>query len=102
MAVRRIPSLHLPRTEARYLVGSMTYRVVWEQVYGMLRQLASPESRAFTAYARDDTAIYGAALYLPDRIMHLYKCRPPPPSDFMQPWDRSCIVSYGGGWYIEA
>ena len=74
MAVWRIPSLHLSRTEARYLVGSMTYGVVWEQVYGMLRQLALPESRAFTAYTGDDTAIHGAACYLPDRIGHLYKC----------------------------
>ena len=77
MPVWRIWSLHLSRTEARYLVGSMTYVVVWEQVYGMLRQLASPESRAFTAYT------YGAACYLPDRIGHLYKCRPSPPSDIM-------------------
>ena len=84
MAVWRIRSLHLFRTEARYLVGSMMYGVVWEQVYGMLRQLALPESRAFTAYTGDNTAIYGAAYYLPDRIGHLYKCRPPPPSDIMQ------------------
>ena len=46
------------------------------------------ESRAFTAYTGDNTAIYGAACYLPDRIGHLYKCRPPPPSDIMQPGDR--------------
>ena len=78
MAVSRIRSLHLSRTESRYLVGSMTYGVVWDQVYGMLRQLALPESRAFTAYAGDDTAINGAACYLPDRIGHLIKCRPPP------------------------
>ena len=70
MAVWWIRSLHLSRTKARYLVGSMTYGVVWEQVYGMLRQLALPESRAFTAYTGDDTAIYGAACYLPDRIGH--------------------------------
>ena len=69
-------------------MGSMTYGVVWEQVYGMLRQLALPESRAFTAYTGDDTAIHGAACYLPDGIGHLYKCRPPPPSDIMQPGDR--------------
>ena len=49
MAVWRIRSLQLSRTEARYLVGSTTYGVVWEQVYGMLWKLASPESRAFTA-----------------------------------------------------
>ena len=30
-AVWWIQSLHLSRTEARYLVGSMTYGVVWEQ-----------------------------------------------------------------------
>ena len=42
-------------------MGSMTYGVVWEQVYGMLRQLALPESRAFTSYTRDDTAIHGVA-----------------------------------------
>ena len=88
IAVWRIRSLHLSRTEARYLVGSMTYGVVWEQLYGMLRQLASPESRAFTAFTADNTAILGAACYLPYRIAHLYKCQPPPPSDIMQPGDR--------------
>ena len=88
LAVWRIRSLHLPRTELRYLVGSMTYGVVWDQVYGMLRQLALPESRALTAYTGDDTAINGAACYLPDRIGHLFKCRPPPDSDIMQPGDQ--------------
>ena len=88
IAVWRIRSLHVFRTEARYLVGSMTYGVVWDRVYGMLRKLALPESRAFTAYMGDDTAINGAACYLPDRIGHLFKCRPPPPSDIMQPGDR--------------
>ena len=33
------------------------YGVVWEQVYNMLRQLALPESRAFTAYTEDDTVV---------------------------------------------
>ena len=61
MAVWRIQSLHLSRREARYLVGSMTYSVVWDQVYSMFRQLALPESRAFTAHTGDDTAIHGAA-----------------------------------------
>ena len=88
MGVWRIRSLHLSRTESRYLVGSMTYGVVWDQVDGTLRQLALPESRAFTAYTGDDTAIHGAACYLPDRIGHLYKCRPTPASDIMQPGDR--------------
>ena len=88
MAVRRIRALHFSRTESRYLVGSMTYGVVWDQVYGMLRQLALPESRAFTAYTGDDAAINGAAGYLPDRIGHLFKCGPPPPSDIMQLGDR--------------
>ena len=88
IAVWRIRSLHLCRTESRYLVGSMTYGVVWDQVYSMLRRLALPESRAFSAYTGDDTAIHGAACYLPDRMGHLYKCRPPPPSDTMQPRDR--------------
>ena len=91
MAVWRIRSLHLSRTEYRYLVGSMTYRVVWDKVYGMLRQLALPESRAFTAYTGDDAAINGAACYLPDRIGHLFKCRPPPPSAIMQPGTDGCI-----------
>ena len=50
--------------------------------------LALPESRAFTACTGDDTAINRAACYLPDRIGHLYKCRPPPPSDIMQPGDQ--------------
>ena len=40
MAVWRIRSLHLPRTESRYLVGRMTYGVVWDQVYGMQRSRA--------------------------------------------------------------
>ena len=88
MAVWRIRSLHLFRAESRYLVGSMTYGVVWDQVYGMLRQLAVLESRAFTAYTGDDTANHGAACYLPDRIGHLFKCRPPPTSDIMQPRDQ--------------
>ena len=88
MAVWRICSLHLCRTKARYLVGSMTYGVVWDRVYGMLRQLALPQSQAFTAYTGHDTAIHGAACYLPDRIGHLYECGPPPPSDILQPWYR--------------
>ena len=103
MAVWRIRSLHLSRIGARYLVGSMTYSVVWDQVYEILRQLALSESRAFTAYTGDDTAIHGAACYLPDRIGHLYKCRPP------RPWDNhaargptAALVAYRGGWYIEA
>ena len=88
MAVWRIQSLHLSRTESWYPVGSMTYDVVWDQVYGMLRQLALPECRVFTAYTGEDTAINGAACYLPDRIGHLFKCRSPRPSDIMQPGDR--------------
>ena len=87
MAVWRIWSLHLSRTEARCLVGSMTHGVVWDQVYNMLRQLALPESPAFTTYTGDDTTIHGAACYLPDRIGHLYKCPQTPPSDIMQPGD---------------
>ena len=79
MGFWRIRLLHLSRPESRYLVGRMTYGVVWDHVYGMLQRLALPESRAFTAYMGDDTAIHGAACYLPDRIGHLYKCRPPPP-----------------------
>ena len=71
MLVWRIRSLHLSRTKARYLVGSMTYGVVWEHVYSMLQQLALPESRAFIAYTGDDTAIHGAACYLADRISHV-------------------------------
>ena len=67
-------SLHLSRTEARYLVGSLTYGVVLEHVYGMLQQLALPVSWVVTAYTGDDTAIYGAARYLADRIGHLHKC----------------------------
>ena len=44
MALWQIRSLHLFSTHAPYLVGTMTYRVVCEQVYGMLWQLALPES----------------------------------------------------------
>ena len=87
-AIWGIRSLHLSGTESQYLVGSMKYGVVWDQMYGMLRQLALPGSRAFTAYTGDDTTIYSAACYLPERICHLYKCRPPPASDIMQPGDR--------------
>ena len=65
----------------------MTYGVVLEKVYGMLRQLALPESRAFTAYRGDNMAIHGAVCYLPDHITHLCKCHPPPPSDSMPPGD---------------
>ena len=86
MAVRRMRSLQLSTTEARYVVGSMKYGVVWEQVYSTLRELASPESRAFTAYTGDDAAICGTACYLPDRIGDLYKCRPFPPSDQRLHW----------------
>ena len=52
MAVGRIRSLHLSRTESRYLVGSMTYGVVWDQVYGMLRQLALPVPGVHCLYGR--------------------------------------------------
>ena len=55
----------------------------------MLRQLVLPESWAFMPIqAMTQPSIHGAACYLPDRIGHLYKCRPPPPSDIMQPGDR--------------
>ena len=109
VAVWRIRSLHLSRTEARNLVGSMTYGVVWEQVYGMLRRLASPEFRAFTTYSGENRAIYGAACYLADRIVQLYKFRPPPPSDIMQPGDRrlhSLSLAVDGtsmhhAWYVH-
>ena len=87
LAIWRIRWLHLSRTEARYLIGSMSSGVVWEHVYGMLQRLALPESEAFTTYTGDNTAIHGAACYLPDRIGHLYKSAPPPPSDLMQPGD---------------
>ena len=66
----------------------MIYNVVWDLVYSMLQQLALPESRVLTTYTGDDTAIHGAAHYLLGRIGHLYKSRPPPPSDIMQPGDR--------------
>ena len=62
--------------------------MVWEQVYCMRWKIASPESRAFTAYIRDNTASHGAVCYLLDRIGHLFKSRPPPPSDIMQPRDQ--------------
>ena len=87
IAVWRIRSLHLSRTEARYLVGQMAYVLVWEQVCGMFRKLASPESRAFTACTRDNTTMHGAICYLLDRPEHLYKCQPPPPLDAMQRGD---------------
>ena len=86
-------------------MGSMTYGVVWDQVYGMPPQLALPESRAFTAYTGGDTAIHGAACYLPGRIGHLYNCRPPPPSDIMQPGDRRLHwlpIAVDGTWRHEA
>ena len=101
MAVWRIQSLHHSRTQAQYLV--VTYGVVWEQVYGMLRQVALLESRVFTAYTGDDTAIYGAARYLPDRIGHLYECQPPTTlRHHAARGPTAPLVSYRGGWYIEA
>ena len=54
----------------------------------MLQKLGSPQSRAFTAYTVNNRGIHGGAFYLPHRIGHLYKCRPPPTSDIMQPGDR--------------
>ena len=68
------------------MVGSMTDGLVWEQVYGMLRQLALPESRAFTAYTGDDTTIYGMAFYVSDGIGHLYNRPPPHPRTSCSPW----------------
>ena len=71
----------------------------------MLRRLALPEPRAFTAYTGEDMAIHGAACYLPDRIGHLYKCRPSPPSDIMQPGDRRLHwlpIVVDGAWRHEA
>ena len=77
MAVWQIRLLHFSTTKGRYQVGSMTYGVVCEQVYGMLGKPALPESRVFTSYTGDDTAIYGGACFLPNRIGHFYECRPP-------------------------
>ena len=57
-------------------------------MYSLLWQLALPGSWAFNAYTGVNTAIHGAACYLPDRIGHLYKCPPRPPSDIMQPGNR--------------
>ena len=74
MTIWRIRSLHLSRTEVRYLVGNLAYIVVCEQVYNMLRKLASLDSQAFSAYMGDDMAIHAAAGYLPHGIEHLYKC----------------------------
>ena len=62
--------------------------MLWDQAYSTLRKVISPESRVFTTYTGDNTAIHGTVCYLPDRIGHLYKCRPPPPSDIMQPGER--------------
>ena len=101
MAIWRIRSLHLSRTGSRYLVGSMTYGVVWDQVYGMLRHLALPESRAFTAYTGDDTAINGAACYLPDRIGHLVSTTPTLGHHAAR-GPTAALVAYCGGRYIEA
>ena len=75
----------------------------------MLGHLALTESRAFTAYTGDNTAIHGAACYRPDPIGHLCKCRPPPPSDIMQPGDRRlhCLpIAVDGksrheAWYVH-
>ena len=105
MTVWRIRSLHLSMTEVWYLVGSMTYGVVWDQVYGMLLQLASPEFRAFTAYTGDNMTIHVAACYLPDGIGHLCNYRPAPPSDMMQPGDRRLQwlpLTVDGTWRHEA
>ena len=61
MAVWRIWSLHLSWTEARYRVGRMAYNVVCQPVYGMLRNLASPKPRAFTACCSVYPSIHGGA-----------------------------------------
>ena len=89
MALWQFPSWHLARTEARYLLGQITYVVGWEHMYDMLRQLASLESRAFVACTSDHATIHGAPCYLPDRPEHLYKCQPTKPSDDMQLGDRN-------------
>ena len=88
MVVWQLRSSHLSTTVARYMVRSMMYGVVREQVYGMLSKLAPPDSRAFIAHIGDNTAIHRVACYLPDRLAHLYKCRLPPLGDIMQARDR--------------
>ena len=62
MTVWRIGSLHLSKTETRYLVGQMTNGVLWDRVYGMLKKVALPESWAFTACTGGDTATHGRTL----------------------------------------
>ena len=91
MAVWRIRSLHLSRTGALYLVGSMTYGVVWDQVYSMLRPPALPESRAFTTYTGDDTAIHGAACYLPAASATCTSVDHPHPRTSCSPGINGCI-----------
>ena len=57
----------------------------------MLRQLALPESRAFTAYTGDDMAIHAWCGLLPTRPHQppvQVSTPPPPPSNIMQPGDR--------------
>ena len=80
----------MPRPKQPFhLVADRTLRRRLQELQQVVtEELAAPYTVKFTAYKGDDTTIHGAACYLPDRIGHLYKCRPPPPSDIMQPGDR--------------
>ena len=100
MAVWRI--LPLSRIEVQYLVGSMTYSVVWEQVYGLLRQLALPESRAFTADRRPHGHPWSALL--PTRLHWplVQMSTSPTLGHHAARGPTAALVAYRGGWYIEA
>ena len=80
----------------------MTYGVVWEQVYSMLRKVGLPESRAFTAYTGDVTAIYGGlATSRPHRP--LVQVSTTPALGHYADWQpTAALVAFCGGWYIEA
>ena len=84
-AVWRIRSLHLSRTEARYLTPQLVEGVPWEDVWVTMQQLAQPASEGFVAKMGDDTELYGAFCPLPARLQHLYRCRPVEPAHVQQP-----------------
>ena len=86
-------------------MGGMTNGVVLEQVYIMIRNLALPQFREFTAYTGDETATHATAWYVPHRIAHVYKDRAAPPSDIIQPRDLPLHwlpIVVDGEWRSEA
>ena len=102
MAVWRIRSLQLSRTEARYMVGSMTYGVVWHLVYGMLRQqLYLNPVRPVPIRETNGHPWRGVLPPRPHRPLVQMASTPTP--GHHAAWEPTAAsVAYCGGWYIEA